>query len=78
MPVVCYNSLFPIHLLPSLRHNSEGLWMKYHTSTTPTCTPARAAILTGQSPWQHGMLGYGNVAPWQEATAGIIDRIYTI
>jgi hypothetical protein len=32
-------------------------------SSTPTCTPARAAILTGQSPWNHGMLGYGDVAP---------------
>ena len=32
-------------------------------SSTPTCTPARAGILTGQSPWNHGMLGYGAVAP---------------
>jgi len=31
-------------------------------SSTPTCTPARAAILTGQRPWKHGMLGYGDVA----------------
>jgi arylsulfatase A-like enzyme len=31
-------------------------------SSTPTCTPARAALLTGMSPWSHGMLGYGAVA----------------
>jgi len=31
-------------------------------SSTPTCTPARSALLTGLSPWYHGMLGYGNVA----------------
>ncbi len=31
-------------------------------SSTPTCTPARAALLTGMSPWGHGMLGYSKVA----------------
>lgn len=31
-------------------------------SSTPTCTPARAGLLTGMSPWRHGMLGYNRVA----------------
>ncbi|OEU11701.1 alkaline phosphatase-like protein, partial [Fragilariopsis cylindrus CCMP1102] len=26
--------------------------------STPSCTPARAALLTGRSTWNHGMLGY--------------------
>lgn len=42
---------------------SEGLRFTNAFSSTPTCTPARAGLLTGQSPWNHGMLGYGAVAP---------------
>ena len=42
---------------------SQGVRFKNAFSSTPTCTPARAAILTGLSPWYHGMLGYGAVAP---------------
>lgn len=30
-------------------------------SSTPSSTPARAGLLTGLSPWHHGMLGYGRV-----------------
>ena len=41
---------------------AEGVRFSNAFSSTPSCTPARAAILTGLSPWYHGMLGYGVVA----------------
>ena len=48
---------------PSLdRISAEGVRVRFSWSSTPTCTPARAAILTGRRPWGHGMLGYGAVA----------------
>lgn len=40
----------------------EGIVFERAYSSTPSCTPARAGILTGLSPWRHGMLGYGKVA----------------
>ena len=42
--------------------SQRGLTLRTYTST-PSCTPARSALLTGLSPWYHGMLGYGDVAP---------------
>ncbi len=41
---------------------TEGVLFKNGYSSVPSCTPARAGLLTGQSPWHHGMLGYGRVA----------------
>lgn len=32
-------------------------------SSCPSSTPARAGMLTGLSPWHHGLLGYGEVSP---------------
>ena len=40
----------------------EGVRFSNAYTSTPSCTPARSAILTGLSPWHHGMLGYGRVA----------------
>ncbi len=41
---------------------AEGARFRCAYSSMPSCTPARATILTGLSPWHHGMLGYGRVA----------------
>ncbi|UCC22460.1 MAG: arylsulfatase [Planctomycetota bacterium] len=40
----------------------EGAVFSNAYTSTPSCTPARSALLTGLSPWHHGMLGYGRVA----------------
>lgn len=40
----------------------DGYYFCNAYSATPSSTPARAGLLTGLSPWHHGMLGYGNVA----------------
>lgn len=40
----------------------EGVRFSSAYSCTPTCTPARACLLTGMAPWNNGMLGYGRVA----------------
>lgn len=53
----------PVIQTPNLdRIGREGACFGRAYSSTPTCTPARAALLTGQSPWAHGMLGYSKVA----------------
>lgn len=40
----------------------QGILFSSAYSSTPSCTPARAGLLTGWSPWRHGMLGYGRIA----------------
>jgi len=40
----------------------DGVLFSSAYSSTPSCTPARSAILTGLSPWHHGMIGYDRVA----------------
>ncbi len=41
---------------------AEGARFDRAYTSTPSCTPARSAILTGLSPWHHGMLGMGRMA----------------
>ena len=40
---------------------ADGVRFENAYSSTPTCTPARAALLTGQSGWNNGMIGYGAI-----------------
>lgn len=40
---------------------ADGTLFMNGYSSTPSSTPARAGLLTGLSPWHHGMLGYGRV-----------------
>jgi len=41
---------------------AEGARFCSAYTSVPSCTPARAGILTGLSPWHHGQIGYGRVA----------------
>ena len=38
---------------------AEGTLLMNGYSSCPSSTPARACLLTGLSPWHHGLLGYG-------------------
>src|SRR6187455_1801471 len=42
---------------------AQGVRLTNAYSTTPTCTPARTALLTGLAPWNHGMLHMIGMAP---------------
>jgi arylsulfatase len=63
------------------RLGKEGVRFQCAYSTTPTCTPARSALLTGMGPWRNGMLGYGNMAtnpyPVEKASAMAQAGYYT-
>ena len=53
----------PVIHTPNLdRLAQEGAIFTSGYSCTPTCTPARAALLSGLNPWNNGMLGYSRVA----------------
>ncbi|MDR0714703.1 MAG: arylsulfatase [Bacteroidales bacterium] len=41
---------------------ADGTLFTNGYSSVPSSTPARTGLLTGLSPWHHGMLGYGRVA----------------
>lgn len=42
----------------------EGNLFENAYAAVPSSTPARSGLLTGMSPWRHGMLGYGDVAEY--------------
>ena len=60
--LACDASNSQIHTPNLDRLAREGVRFRCAYSSTPTCTPARDALLTGMSPWNHGLLGYGKVA----------------
>ncbi|HEU5341022.1 arylsulfatase [Edaphobacter sp.] len=59
----------------------EGIRFQSAYSCTPTCTPARSALLTGMGPWRNGLLGYGHMAsrpyPVEKATSMAAAGYYT-
>ncbi len=59
----------------------DGIRFQAAYSCTPTCTPARSALLTGLGPWRHGLLGYGTMAtqpyPVEKARAMASAGYYT-
>ena len=60
---------------------NDGIRFQNAYTCTPSCTPARSALLTGLGPWRHGMLGYSNMAtnpyPVEKARAMAEAGYYT-
>jgi arylsulfatase A-like enzyme len=55
----------PVVETPNLDHlASTGILFRNAYSATPTCVPARAAIMTGMSQRSHGRVGYQDRVPW--------------
>jgi arylsulfatase len=52
----------------------DGVLFRRGYSSSPSCLPARAALLTGMSPWGHGSLGY---VPIPERYACEMPRTFT-
>ena len=72
----------PVIRTPNLdRIARDGIRFQSAYSSTPTCTPARSALLTGLSPWKHGLLGYSHMAtepyPVEKAKAMAAAGYYT-
>ena len=62
-------------ITPSLdRLARNGVLFRRGYSSTPSCLPARAALLTGMSPWGHGTLGF---VPIPERYAVEMPRVFT-
>ena len=60
------------------RMAAEGTLFTSAYSSCPSSTPARSGLLTGYSPWHHGMLGYGDMSekPAHELPAMLTDAGY--
>lgn len=57
----CYGNAV-VHTPNIDRIAREGVTFTGAYTSTPSCTPARSALLTGLSPWHHGMLGMTRMA----------------
>ncbi|MCG8650896.1 MAG: sulfatase-like hydrolase/transferase, partial [Pirellulales bacterium] len=52
----------PVHMPHLAKLAREGCYFRRAYTAVPSCLPSRAGLLTGMSPWNHGMLGYRNIA----------------